>query len=169
VSDVDRELKELLRRKAEEARLDPGAPAPVLRRARRRRIGNAVVAGLTTAAVVAGAFVGVRVALHQPAHKGGGVASTPTAHRVWLTMNHRLFETSRDTQNTPDAVMQALLAGPTADESGVTVSTAIPAGTELQGLSIENGIARVQLSTPVESDPLSDAQVVITLTQFPDV
>ena len=50
----------------------------------------------------------------------GKLTLATTAHQVWFTMDHRLFVTSRDTQNTPDAVMQALLAGPTADESGVT-------------------------------------------------
>src|SRR5205085_9781216 len=32
-----------------------------------------------------------------------------------------------------------------------------------------NGVARVNLSSPVETDPLSDAQIVYTLSQFPSV
>lgn len=74
------------------------------------------------------------------------------------------------------AVMQALLAGPTAAESGERVITsAVPAGTRLLGLTVDDGIATVDLSAEFESGGGSMSmfvrlgQVVFTLTQFPTV
>ena len=71
----------------------------------------------------------------------------------------------------------ALLDGPTADERGASpaISSAIPAGTELLGLSIEDGVATVDLSAEFEAGGGSASQigrlgqVVYTLTQFPTV
>lgn len=75
------------------------------------------------------------------------------------------------------AAMDALLDGPSADERGASpaISTMVPGGTELLGLSIESGVATVDLSGEFESPGgiLSDlgrlGQVVYTLTQFPTV
>lgn len=69
--------------------------------------------------------------------------------------------------------MNAVLAGPTADEAGArTVTSAIPAGSRLLGLTIKNGVAIVDLSTEFDSGGGTAsmqyrlAQVVYTLTQF---
>jgi len=74
------------------------------------------------------------------------------------------------------AAMTALLAGPTKAESAErTVTTAIPDGTSLQGVSIKNGIATVGLSTEFDSGGGTAsmryrlAQAVYTLTQFSTV
>ena len=74
------------------------------------------------------------------------------------------------------AAMNALLAGPTADESGPrTITSAVPTGSRLLGLSIRNGVATVDLSTEFDSGGGSAstryrlAQAVYTLTQFPTV
>ena len=74
------------------------------------------------------------------------------------------------------AAMNALLAGPTADESGPrTMTSAVPTGSRLLGLSIRNGVATVDLSTEFDSGGGSAstryrlAQAVYTLTQFPTV
>jgi len=74
------------------------------------------------------------------------------------------------------AAMNALLAGPTAAESGDrAMSSAIPDGTDLLGITIKNGIATVDLSTEFDSGGGSTsmqfrlAQVVYTLTQFSTV
>lgn len=73
------------------------------------------------------------------------------------------------------AVMQALLAGPTAAERADGVSTLIPAGTELLGVTVEGNAATVDLSAAYESGGgslavmLSIAQVTYTLTQLPDI
>jgi hypothetical protein len=73
--------------------------------------------------------------------------------------------------------MTALLAGPQGTELEATpaITSAIPAGTGLLGLSITNGIATVDLSREFESGGGSRStfgrlgQVVYTLTQFPTV
>lgn len=68
------------------------------------------------------------------------------------------------------ASMLALLAGPTAGDA-----TEVPAGTRLLGLALRDGTATVDLSAAfqrVDGDPaipLCLAQVVETLTQFPDI
>ncbi|MDO8483939.1 MAG: GerMN domain-containing protein, partial [Candidatus Limnocylindrales bacterium] len=81
-----------------------------------------------------------------------------------------------ETRALAGAAMSALLAGPTADESAERVITsAVPAGSRLLGLSIENGSATVDLSSEFESGGGSASvfirlgQVVYTLTQFPTV
>ena len=70
-----------------------------------------------------------------------------------------------------------LLDGPTPAEGAGTpsITTAIPAGTELLGLAVANGVATVDLSSEFASGGGSlsmlarVAQVVYTLTQFPTV
>jgi hypothetical protein len=74
VGDVD--LKTILDEKAEEMRLDPRIPRRVLRRARRRRAANAILAGTVTVGLALGAFVGARAlldetAVPQPTRPGG--------------------------------------------------------------------------------------------------
>jgi germination protein M len=79
-----------------------------------------------------------------------------------------------ETTGVAAAAMTALLAGPTADESGEVVS-AVPNGTRLLGITIKNGIATVNLSTEFDSGGGTAsmqyrlAQVVYTLTQFSTV
>jgi germination protein M len=74
------------------------------------------------------------------------------------------------------AAMNALLAGPTADEAGDrTITSAVPAGSRLLGLTIKTGVATVDLSTEFDSGGGTAsmryrlAQVVYTLTQFTSV
>jgi hypothetical protein len=74
VGDVD--LKTMLDEKAEEMRLDPRIPRGVLRRARRRRAANAVLAGTVTVGLALGALFGARTLLDetsvpQPTRPGG--------------------------------------------------------------------------------------------------
>jgi hypothetical protein len=61
------DLKTMLDEKAEEMRLDARIPASVLRRARRRRVANAALAGAVTVGLAVGAFVGARGLLDQTA------------------------------------------------------------------------------------------------------
>jgi spore germination protein GerM len=83
----------------------------------------------------------------------------------------------RGAQEDPTAVMESLLAGPTADEtSGIpAISTAIPEGTELLGVEVDGGLATVNLSTEYDDGGGSSgmfarlAQVVYTLTRLADV
>ncbi len=72
------------------------------------------------------------------------------------------------------AAMNALLDGPNADERGASpaISSMVPVGTELLGLSINDGVATVDLSAAfepggdLESRVARIGQVVYTLTQF---
>jgi germination protein M len=77
---------------------------------------------------------------------------------------------------TARASIEALLAGPTAAESGErAVTSAVPAGSRLLGLTIRNGLATIDLSSEFESGGGSAStlyrlgQVVYTLTQFSTV
>jgi hypothetical protein len=79
------------------------------------------------------------------------------------------------TKSVATAAMNALLAGPNAIEGAHQISSAVPDGTQLLGLTIENGVATVDLSNEFASAGGGDAyqqrlgQVVYTLTQFPSV
>jgi hypothetical protein len=97
---------------------------------------------------------------------------------VWFTQDADLFLAHREvpeTQAVGKAAMEALLDGPNDLEAGVDVISIVPEGTELLGLSIEDGVATVDLSGEYESGGGSAsmfarlAQVVYTLTQFPTV
>ena len=80
-----------------------------------------------------------------------------------------------ETRAVATAAMNALIAGPAASERDGGISSAVPAGTQLLGLTIENGVATVDLSSEFESGGGSASvltrlgQVVFTLTQFPTV
>jgi hypothetical protein len=63
MSETDVQVRELLQAKAEEMRLDPRIPRPVLRRARRRRVATAVVAGMVAVGVALGGVAGLRASL----------------------------------------------------------------------------------------------------------
>ena len=89
-----------------------------------------------------------------------------------------LFSTPRTAESTPAvarAALEALLAGPSDVEAAAGVSTAIPEGTQLLDVSIEDGVATVDLSSEFESGggslsmTMRLAQVVFTVTQFPTV
>jgi hypothetical protein len=79
------------------------------------------------------------------------------------------------TKGVATAAMNALLDGPGGAERSGGLSTTIPDGTDLLGLSIKDGVATVDLSREFESGGGSAsvlgrlAQVVYTLTQFPSV
>jgi germination protein M len=65
------------------------------------------------------------------------------------------------------AAVKELLAGPSAADRAAGLTTAIPAGTRLERLSIADGTASVYLSRDLS--PAAAAQVVYTVTQFPTV
>jgi Sporulation and spore germination/Immunoglobulin-like domain of bacterial spore germination len=79
------------------------------------------------------------------------------------------------TKSVATAAMNALLAGPNAVERANRISSALPAGTQLLGITIANGIATVDLSGEFAAAAGGNAyqqrlgQVVYTLTQFPSV
>jgi hypothetical protein len=79
------------------------------------------------------------------------------------------------TKGVAKAAVNALLNGPTSGEAGRSITTAVPDGSQLLGLSIANGVATVDLSAEFESGGGSASvltrlgQMVYTLTQFPTV
>ncbi|MGZ4198827.1 MAG: GerMN domain-containing protein, partial [Thermoleophilia bacterium] len=100
------------------------------------------------------------------------IGGTQPDHGPFIATAHR---TVSATKAVAAAAMNALLGGPTAPEKGIRMSTVIPAGTTLRGLTIAHGVATVDLSGAFESGggTLSMtgrlAQVVYTLTQFSSV
>jgi germination protein M len=72
------------------------------------------------------------------------------------------------------AAIRALIEGPTAEEADAGLATAVVPETRLRSLSIVNGTARIGLDQPeIEEEDVvttaSVAQIVYTLTQFPNV
>jgi germination protein M len=98
--------------------------------------------------------------------------------QVWFTKGESLFVVTRRqayTRRVGTAAVEALLEGPESFEAEAGVQSAIPAGTQLLGLKIEDGIAFVDLTSEFESGggslsmTMRLAQVVCTLDQFPTV
>jgi germination protein M len=99
-------------------------------------------------------------------------------YRVWFHRGEQLYVVSRARAATPrigSAALADLLVGPTPAEHDAGIGTQIPEGTELLGLSINDGIATVDLTSEYESGggtasmTMRLAQVVCTLDQFPTV
>jgi germination protein M len=66
------------------------------------------------------------------------------------------------------AALTQLLMGPTSAERARGLETAIPVGTQQDGTSIANGIAKVDFSRVI-GNRAAQAQFVYTLTEFPTV
>ena len=146
---------------------------------------------LVIAAAAAGYFLARgsehAVSLGLPPGTGTGATTgaqrtgTPAAARtiqVWFARDGRLAETLRTykpTRKVATAALNALLGGPLAAERAAGLSSEIPGGTRLLGITIANGVANVDLSSDYESGAdartlqLRLAQIVYTLTQFPTV
>jgi germination protein M len=102
-----------------------------------------------------------------------------SAYEVWFVVNEGfLFVSKRPAKPEPAmerAALESLLVGPSQDEAAAGVFTAVPAGTELLGLEIDDSIGTVDLSSEYEegsgstAEFLRLAQVVYTLTQFETV
>jgi len=99
-------------------------------------------------------------------------------YEVWFTRDESLFMVRHTQEATPrigTAAMESLLAGPSTQEQAAAVGSQIPAGTQLLGLSVDSGVATVDLTSEFESGGGSAsmnmriAQIVYTLTQFPTV
>jgi spore germination protein GerM len=95
---------------------------------------------------------------------------------IYLVQNEKLKVAGRHVGTLDEtAVMQSLLAGPTAAETATGISTFIPSGTTLRSVAIEGNEAVVDLSTQFESGggslsmQLRVAEVVFTLTALPSV
>ena len=144
--------------------------------------GGAESAGPVPTAAPGGEVAGTSAGTTSVVSEGGSSTSSGTltvvTYEVWFTRGESLFMVRRDEPSTPriaTAAMQSLLAGPSAREQAAAVGSQIPAGTQLLGLTIEDGVATVDLTSEFESGGGSAsmnmriAQVVYTLTQFPTV
>jgi hypothetical protein len=114
----------------------------------------------------------------QSATETGATLPSRRSLEVWFARRGRLVESLRTHRPTPrvaTAAVQALLAGPARSERAAGMSTQIPPGTRLNGISITKGVAKVDLTSEFESGAgsrslqLRLAQVVYTVTQFPTV
>lgn len=97
-------------------------------------------------------------------------ATAPAIVTVYFLRDGKVGAASRAVVAGPQigrAAMMELLEGPATPERAGGLETAIPAGTQLEGLSISKGLAEVELSNPLDTE--ASAQVVHTLTQFPTV
>ncbi|MBI3976253.1 MAG: GerMN domain-containing protein [Armatimonadetes bacterium] len=80
---------------------------------------------------------------------------------------------ARSTESRLREAYRALLAGPTAEERAVGLSSEIPAGTGLRGIVVGGGVAAVDFTAEVERGGGSSSmqgrvwQIVYTGTQFP--
>jgi len=146
---------------------DGEAPAPTA-----TAEASASPAGSTTAAVAS-----VTPAKPTPT---AGQSATPAAEvavAVYFARDEKVATAGRTVKAPVVArgALEALLAGPATAEKGAGMGSAIPAGTRLLGITIEKGLATVDLSKEFASGGGSlsmttrVAQVVYTLTQFDTV
>ena len=105
-------------------------------------------------------------------------AAETTVYQVWFQRSGKLWVVKREQPVTAapgKAAMQALLSGPNAAESNAGVSTQLPGGTDLLGLTISRGTATVDLSSDLAAAGTTAqvrmrlAQITYTLEQFPTV
>jgi germination protein M len=110
-----------------------------------------------------------------------GDSSEPRSftYQVWLTQGEGfLFVSERTAPFEPGVgriALEDLLSGPNSAEREAFIGTEIPAGTELLGLDIDEGVATVDLSEEFAKsggsleETVRLAQVVYTITQFDTV
>jgi len=134
----------------------------------RMRIRLAIlVAALLTVSLAAGPAVATRQ------------AGSRMTLDVWLERGAgKLWLTKRTVPRTPGvaaAAVRLLLAGPNAAERAAGVTTAVPAGSRLRGISISGGTATIDVSrafaaaAPATRIRVRLAQLTYTATQFPTV
>jgi N-acetylneuraminic acid mutarotase len=116
-----------------------------------------------------------------PTVAGSQIASTlpsQPSFEVWFARGEHLVPVVRTHEKTLEvatAAINALVAGPTHAERASGVTTAVPGGTRLLGISISKGVATVDLTSEYQSGggslsmQMRLGQVVYTLTQFPTV
>jgi hypothetical protein len=100
--------------------------------------------GVLLLALAVGLFLGCAA--------GGGAAAP--ALKVWFLQGEQMVSVPRSGTTAADAV-SALFAGPTAAEQRQGFRTYVPAGTKLNGVTVTNGLARVDVSL---NFALGDAQ-----------
>ena len=98
--------------------------------------------------------------------------------RVYFVRNEAVAAGTRIIPRTTavaKTAIEQLLLGPTTEDAALGMSSAIPAGTSLHGVTVKDGLATVDLSREFKSGggslsmQLRAAQIVYTLTQFPTI
>lgn len=101
----------------------------------------------------------------------------PVPVRVYFTRDEKVAVVTRSVPGPAVAAgaIRELLSGPTATEASYGLTSTIPSGTRLRGVTVSDGTATIDLSTEYDSGggtlsmKMRLAQVVYTLTQFPSV
>ena len=78
-------------------------------------------------------------------HPNGQSSTSAAGVKVWFLVGEQLVSVTRP-GSTPQAAVQALLAGPTAAEYKLGYRTYVPSGSQLRSISVANGEATVDLS-----------------------
>src|SRR5205809_4726549 len=85
---------------------------------------------------------------------GTTTGSGSVSYQVWFHRGEQLFVVHRTERATPrvgSAAVTALLAGPSSSERSAGVDTQVPGGTKLLGLTIDKGIATVDLTSEYQA------------------
>jgi hypothetical protein len=107
----------------------------------------------------------------------GETTASPASVRIYLTRGETIGPAGR-TVETPAVLrgaIEELLRGPTEEELGWGLSTSVPSGVSLRGVSVVEGTATIDLSGTFDDGGGSAgmfvrlAQLVYTATQFPTV
>ncbi|HEY7004596.1 MAG TPA: GerMN domain-containing protein [Gaiellaceae bacterium] len=116
-----------------------------------------------------------------PPPTSGSTSTSPSktmTYQVWFTRGESLYAVNRTENASPGvgtAALEALLEAPAPTEQAAGIGSQVPVGTKLLALSVDKGIATVDLTSEFESGGGSAsmnmriAQIVYTLTQFPTV
>ena len=113
-----------------------------------------------------------------PSPSPSSIPARDFTYEVWFNYDGYLFVTHRTEPFVPGVgarSVEAVLEGPTNDESAAGLSSAINPGTRLLGLTIHSGVATVNLDETfgAEETPAtavgSLSQIVYTLTQFDSI
>jgi hypothetical protein len=145
----------------------------------------AAACGSSGAVVVSGGQNGGATGVQAVVSSGGGGASAPvTGHtsttmpvEVWLVRRGKLWPVERSVPATLAVVragIAALLRGPTPAQAAAGVTSGVPAGTQILGISLHGGVATVDLTSDfqghgVAAERLALAQLVYTVTAYPTV
>ena len=126
---------------------------------------------ISTLVLVVVAAAGCRPA---PARAEVSVFFTRTEDTAFTVAAARRTVQGGDTSARLRAALEALLAGPTDAERGEGLGTAIPVGTRLRAVRVEDGVVWADFSREIDSGGGSASmlgrfwQIVYTATQFPD-
>jgi spore germination protein GerM len=145
----------------------------------------ATLAALTTACAESGAQPIGPAPSNDPASPSAPPTASPMpsstqtmTYELWFNYDGYLFVTHRTepfTAGVGTRALEMLLGGPTNAEDAAQVGTSINPGTRLLGLSIDDGVATVDLDEAFRAEETpaiavgSLSQIVYTLTQFDSI